>query len=360
MISCDIIISTFDSDCPPYTALEFEYDKAQLGRKQTCFGYRCYCSFFFLVVIESSKSTEFMITVGRGKPSKERIITAALLVVAVIVLTVGIALIAAAASDKKTDKKSDSTSKQGGEGKATTTVPPTTEAPSSRCDFSEEAQKVGLVEFLDRVEATYYKLHPYDVHYDPDVTTDRVKTEYVGYDPTPSVIKTRTDTALALLKEISEKEVDTDKLKPRERKALAQVKHHLQHVFGKPYDVNYYAGDWMMGPNLFCWQEICYHGYAVYNGIGLYLKPYNAEDVKLIESKLKTHKEGILQYIENMKMGVRRGMIRSEEECQAGIDAIKGAYLFTSRYNETGEIPLLVYLFILCTVLLFHIFPNGF
>ena len=252
--------------------------------------------------------------------SRARIITIALLVVAAIVLIVGIALIAVAASNKKTDEKSSgSTLKQGGEGEATTTtktsttktsttattttVPPTTKAPSSRCDFSEEAQKIGLAEFLSRVKATYYKLHPYDVYYDPDVTTDRVKQEYVAYDPTPSVIKNRTDTALALLKEISDKEVDTDKLKPRERKALAQVKHYLQHVFGQPYDVNYYAGDWMMGPNLFCWQEICYHGYGVYNGIGSHHKPYNAEDVKLIERKLKTHKEGILQYIEKHEDG---------------------------------------------------------
>ena len=154
------------------------------------------------------------------------------------------------------------------------------------------------------------------------------------------MIKNRTDTALALLKEISDKNINTNRLKPRERKALAQVKHYLQHMFGQPYDVNYYAGDWMMGPNLFCWQEICAHGYGVYNGIGRYHKPYNASDVKLIESKLKTHKAGFLQYIENMKMGVRRGMIRSTEECLAGLNSIKRRYLNTSRYNETGEVVL--------------------
>ena len=115
---------------------------------------------------------------------------------------------------------------------------------------------------------------------------------------------------------------------------MAQVKHFLQHVFGQPYDVNYYAGDWMMGPNLFCWQEICAHGYGVYNGIGRHHKPYNTDDVKLIESKLKTHKAGFLQYIENMKMGVRRGMIRSTEECEAGLNAIKRRYLNTSRYKN--------------------------
>ena len=195
---------------------------------------------------------------------------------------------------------------------------------------------MGLAEFLSRVKATFYKLHPYNVHWDPDVTTDRVKAEYVAYDPSPSVIKNRTDTALALLKEINEKTINGDALKPRERKALAQVKHYLQHAFGQPYDVNYYAGDWMLGPNLFCWQEICYHGYGVYNRLVNH-KPYNAKGVELIETKLKTHKAGILQYIDNMKMGVRKGMVRSVEECQAGINSIKRQYLHVSLYSSTGE-----------------------
>ncbi|KAL9986420.1 hypothetical protein ACROYT_G000567 [Oculina patagonica] len=291
--------------------------------------------------MEPSKSSEMIISDGPDikfgdKLSKGRIITLVVLAVAVIILIVGIVLIAVAAGDKKTEKSSGSGSKHSGEDKTTTLTPTATPGPSSGCDFSVEAKKVGLAEFLGRVKATYYKLHPYDVQYDPDATTERVKAEYVAYDPTPSVIKNRTDTSLALLKEINAKKINADALRPRERKALAQVKHYLQHVFGQPYDVNYYAGDWMMGPNLFCWQEICSLGYSVYNGLGLHHKPYNALDVELIETKLKTHKVGILQYIENMKMGVRKGMVRSVEECEAGINSIKRQYLNVSLYNSTG------------------------
>ncbi|XP_029193183.2 uncharacterized protein LOC114959365 [Acropora millepora] len=222
-----------------------------------------------------------------------------------------------------------------------TTVPTTCSRPTSaptetRCAFSDEAQRTGLLEFLSRVKNTYYKLHPYDVYYDPDVTTSRMKEEYVAYDPTPSVIKKRTDAALDLLKEISNKSIDTDKLKPRERKSLAQVKHYLKHIFGQPYDVNYYTGDWMLGPNLFRWQEICFHGYGIYNGIGLHHQPHNLSDVNLIETKLKTHKEGILQYIENVKMGVKSGMVRSVEGCKAGLNTISRAYLSISLRKETG------------------------
>ena len=223
----------------------------------------------------------------------------------------------------------------------------TTNAPTrqlaKRCEYSAEANSIGLAEFIDKVKETYYSHHPYNIPYHPDVdvltlkSIERVKREYVAYDPMPSVIKKRTDISYALLREINDKDINKDALTPRERKAVAQIKHYLQHVFGQPYDVNYYAGDWMMGPNLFCWQPICYHGYDIYNGIGLYHKPFNASDVKLIQAKLQSHKAGILQYIENMKMGVRKGMVRSVEECVAGTDAIKRKYLNISLYNETGN-----------------------
>lgn len=296
--------------------------------------------------METTKSNEMMLSQegpNVKKLGKARIITLILLAVAVIFLVVGIVLISVASSKNEGHhvKSGSGDAQSGNDEKPTsanqTSTKPTSAPTETRCAFSEEAQRTGLHEFLSRVKNTYYKLHPYDVYYDPDVTTSRIKEEYVAYDPTPSVIKKRTDTALALLKEIRSKSIDTDKLKPRERKSLAQVKHYLQHVFGQPYDVNYYAGDWMLGPNLFCWQEICSHGYGIYNGIGLHHNPHNASEVNLIETKLKTHKKGILQYIENVKMGVKRGMVRSVEECKAGLNAISRRYLNVSLHNETGK-----------------------
>ena len=270
--------------------------------------------------MESAKSSEFMVSeikFGKSRFSKERVVTISLLAVAFVFMIVGIVLMAVALRSTAT---------------ATTTM-----APSSRCGFSKEARKAGLADFLDRVKSTYYKLHPYDVFYDPDVTTDQVKKEYVAYDPTPSVIKNRTDTALALLKEINNKRINTFMLKPREKKALAQVKHYLQHMFGKPYGANYYSGDWMMGPNLYCMQEICDRGNAVYNGIGQHHKPHSVGDVRDIARKLKTHQQSFLQYIMNMKMGIRAGMVRSKEACKAGLDAIRKKYLKIHLDNETGE-----------------------
>jgi len=262
----------------------------------------------------------------RSTLSKERLIMFVVLIVGITLLIVGIVLIAIASANR--DKNSTQHEEQ---------TSPSPLPPKATCSLSEEARNSGLPEFLNRVKAKYYELHPYAVYSDPDAPENKIKVEYVAYDPSPEEIKKRTDASLALLKQIREKAINTDALKPRERKALAQVEHYLQHVFGQPYDVNYYAGDWMMGPNLFCWQPICGLGYGVYNGLGLYHKPYSTSDVELIEAKLITHKEGILQYIENIKMGVLKGMVRSIEECQAGNNALKENYKSVSLYNESGK-----------------------
>ena len=73
-----------------------------------------------------------------------------------------------------------------------------------------------------------------------------------AYDSSPDNIKTVTK-AFALLKEVKTIKIETARLKPREKKAFAQIKHFLQHVFGAHYDTNYYAGDFLLGPNLFFW-----------------------------------------------------------------------------------------------------------
>ena len=253
--------------------------------------------------MEMMISEEKTITFGRQGPSRERIIAIMILAVAMIIFIVGVALIAVAANGEGKGEggfstkaatavpteKAVSTEKTVSTVKTVSTdkaVPSDNPAKYSKCEYSEEVKRVRLGKFLDKVKSTYYKLHPYEVYDDPDVTPERIKVEYVAYDPTPSMIETRTNTSLALLGEINNKSIITTALKPRERKVVAQVKHFLKHAVGKPFDANYYAGDWMMGPNKRCWQEICYIGKAVQNGLGHYFKPYNVSDVELIETKL--------------------------------------------------------------------------
>ena len=77
--------------------------------------------------------------------------------------------------------------------------------------------------------------------------------------------------------------------------SFLQVKHFLQHTFGVAYAENYYAGDWMLGPDLFCWQPICILGYSI-NAYAYHVKPKTYDDVQLVVDTLKNHKTAIDRY----------------------------------------------------------------
>ena len=68
------------------------------------------------------------------------------------------------------------------------------------------------------------------------------------------------------------------------------------------------------------------------------LKPENLEDVELIEEKLKSHKEGILQYKKNVMMGKFHGMVYNREACVGSANAIRSLNLQIAMKNETGEL----------------------
>ena len=130
-------------------------------------------------------------------------------------------------------------------------------------------------------------------------------------------------------------------MKPREIKAIAQVKHYLQSNFGAPYDENYYAGDWMLGPNKFCWQPICGVGgdlmaHFTYKEWGV--RPKTKKDLTFVVEHLKKLNDSLMQYIENVKYGVKAGFVRSVEDCQDGLYSIKRAYLKVSQQGPRGKV----------------------
>ena len=208
---------------------------------------------------------------------------------------------------------------------------------SDRCSYSEEAKRAGVDKFLQKVQDTYYDLHPQDLIYKPGGIERSVLMEkFKPYNPEPNNLKRITDSALRLLDELQGLGVNTRRLKPREKKAIAQVKHYLENSFGAPYDADYYAGDFLMGPNLFCWQPICNIGYSdIAQGLGnFHLK--DLDDVRLFLNKIKLVEGTFSTYIENMRLGIKAGMVRSNEECLAGIDAFKQKYLQVSIQGEQG------------------------
>ena len=268
--------------------------------------------------------------------SKFRILTILLAVIAVVVLIVGIVLIALAKSEKKdcqdcVERKEEK--EPGSSGGHTST---------SFCEYSEEAKRIGLQDILLRAKKSYYENNPFQVPTDPEATRDEIKKIYTAYNPKPEYIKQVTDAARKLLKEVNETKLDTNKLKPRERKALSQLKHFVKTVFGQPYDMNYYTGHWMMGPTFFCYKQAICNGGKHLSSMLKRLKPGNLEDVKLIEEKLKSHKEGILQYKENVMMGKFHGMVYNQEACVGSRNAIRGFYLQIALKNETGLFLILI------------------
>ena len=205
-------------------------------------------------------------------------------------------------------------------------------------DYSEEALRAGMDTFLEKVQSKYYELHPEFLILKPGgVDPYEIKTKFKPYNPNPNNLKKITDASRSLLKELEAMNINTRQLKPREKKALAQVKHYLESNFGRPYDKDYYAGDFLMGPNLFCWQDICNVGsrdirYGLAN-----IRPKDNNDVQLVLDKMKLVSETFVQYINNLKYGVNAGMVRSVEECKAGIDAFKQEYLKIAQDGETGS-----------------------
>ncbi|KAM7443428.1 hypothetical protein ABFA07_007884 [Porites harrisoni] len=221
----------------------------------------------------------------------------------------------------------------------TTAEPGKSAGAAQMCLYSEEAKRAKLPQFLKQVQTEYYALNPNSVAWQPDIEErdEHVKQRYFPYNPDPAQLKKKTDRALELLKQITSIKIDENKMKPREVKALVQVKHFLQHTFGVPYAENYYAGDWMLGPDLFCWQPICSLAWDI-NTFAFHVKPKTYDDVQLVIDTIRKHKTPIDRYRQNVQLGVKSGMIRTEIDCQAGVDALKESYRQLSLSGEAAGI----------------------
>ena len=209
----------------------------------------------------------------------------------------------------------------------------------SGCSFSDEANRIGLDSFLNELLQKHYELLPEKVGSKPGVTSEEVRKHYRPYDPHPSAIKNFTDEVRRLHNRLEEiiKKSDGVQMKLRENKAMYVAQHLLRHSFDwGPYERNYYAGDWMFEPNLYCWQPICYV-LSNLEGAIRYFKPSDLEELEQLEQLFKKHNETISRYIENLKLGVATGMVRSVESCTAGIHATKRNFYEIAIHNETGK-----------------------
>ena len=201
---------------------------------------------------------------------------------------------------------------------------PPKEPYTSPCLASSEANSSNLAEFLRKVERMYfYKLHPELIYRLQGVTPEEIRRHFQPYDPSPSATRNRTDEARKLLLELNELEFDTKLLKLRERKAVHVARAILLNNFGwAPYTQNYYSGDWLLGPDLFCWQPAC----EVFKNLDAALshfKPRNMTELEKLKDLFEDYNRTFNRYIENWKLGASTGYVRTFEACQAGLYAIK-------------------------------------
>ncbi|XP_020917030.1 uncharacterized protein LOC110254389 isoform X2 [Exaiptasia diaphana] len=209
------------------------------------------------------------------------------------------------------------------------------------CMFSDEAERVDLQGFLSRLKDAYFEYSPHLVAWKPDLVgkelTEYVKQSYQPYDPHPDKLKAKTDKSLALLKEITDLKMNKDLMTPRENKAIAQAIHFLQHCFDVPYDENFYNGDWMLGPNYFCWQPICQIHHSL-NAYGTSAAPHTFDDVKRVIETIRNHSNIFSRYRQNMELGVKAGMVRSATDCQSSVYAFKNNYGKLAIKNESSAV----------------------
>ena len=200
------------------------------------------------------------------------------------------------------------------------------------CKPSEEAIKSGLIDLLANVRENFSKTcpcAPLPLSHDNIVPS----REYVN----PAIIKDTTDKARSLYKQLKSLTIDELKLTPRELKNLAEVEHFLSHNFGQPEE-DYYTGSWLLGPNIMCssgymcrWFK---HHVVISYSIAFPLE--SLQDIIKIRKAFVFYNKTVYQYMDNIRYGVRSGMVRSKEACLAGLDAIKAEYINIAESNATG------------------------
>ena len=156
---------------------------------------------------------------------------------------------------------------------------------STRCIPSAESNSSKLTDTLKKIQDEFFKvLWPEMIYMKPGRTTEEIRATFRSWDPSPSTIKSKTDAAAKLLKELNSLKINTTLLKIRERKAVHVAKGILLNNYAwAPYGQNYYAGDWLLGPDWFCWQPICVVFLHLSGAISSF-KPQNLTDLKKLDT----------------------------------------------------------------------------
>ncbi|KXJ27498.1 uncharacterized protein LOC110235879 [Exaiptasia diaphana] len=109
----------------------------------------------------------------------------------------------------------------------------------------------------------------------------------------------------------------------------------MKNSFSSFGEGNYYTGDWMMGPDQFCYKSICYIENEIHNELANF-KPSTVKEMEAFRDTLIKLNNTFGQYVENLKLGVKAGMVGSQEACLTGYYAIGQRYPNIYRDGAKG------------------------
>ena len=213
---------------------------------------------------------------------------------------------------------------------------------SPQCERTKKPENQKARELYAKIKAKYNELHP-----DPVLkNSGGVSTIDPFYlDFTPSLYKKRTVAAKELLKEL-ETLAGNVALSKEEDLVFELFRRFLVNTFGTPYENNYEIGDWLLGPNIFCWQTSC----GLLTSLGEALKqiePKTIKDVELMVEFIKKCSDGYKQRIKNLRNGILAGIVLPDVACQAGLQNFKRIHVYVAKngangiFNESGIAELL-------------------
>ena len=210
---------------------------------------------------------------------------------------------------------------------------------STHCMPSAESNRSKFTETLKKIETVFFEtLHPNEIYTKFGATPEEIRRIFRPWDPSPSTLRSKTDAAAKLLEDLNALTINVTLLKVRERKALHVANALLLNNNGwTPLGSNYYAGDWMLGPDVFCMQPICFV-LGNLNVVISYFKPHNLNGLRELDKLIQQYNHTFETYVENLKFGVRAGYIRSRQACIAGLHNLHYLlYRNIALQNETGR-----------------------
>ncbi|XP_066927673.1 uncharacterized protein [Clytia hemisphaerica] len=202
-------------------------------------------------------------------------------------------------------------------------------ASSNECSLSSEAKNKHLFKQFREIQTEYYTLQPYLIASNLEYDGSHVKMQYAPYLPTPENLERIANKSAHLLNKLEHWNGARSELKPREERLIHQFKYFLKSNFDSIYE-GYYDGMWMLGPDYFCEQPICYALEYFHQALQRMLEIDGSiltlTDMRNMISLVKEHRKTFEQYLKNMKNGVNSGMVWSEEVCKASSKTFRKIY----------------------------------